>query len=703
MDIGLKDSYRQGIFDQVTMAHAEQGTKLILEENRELLVEILTISADAIILIDNHQRIIYFNQGAERIFGYTSSEIIGHPLARILPEENRSIHQKHVTDFFHFTRLSRQMGSRLEVAGRRKNGEVFPAEASISVSEQSGKQIFAAILRDVTIRKQREEQLRHYREELEKLVEVRAEELTTTNQILQQSLSELARLNELSRLLSNPANLESVLSDVSRVIWPLFDAHGAVINVIQDIPGIPKIVGQCQSNSQSVDSDQRTSIPVEPAAIKLALGISKTQVARRLIEDGRSIMIPDAQKDPRISELRTRLQTCGVSSLMMVPLLALGQTIGMLMISSAVRHREFTSREVALAETIAGQIANALENFRLFHNEQRQRQRAESLQKLAAILNESLERPAVMTTILEQLCQVMNFDGAAIIQRHGDAFAVSDAVGISQRYLGLQMPVTNNHLPARMMRQGELANVDDSAVTPDWIAWGQDTTVDSRVGIPLMVDNDIRGFLSIHNYEPRQFSQDDVSLLQAFADQTAVALANINLYKQAQQVAAGAERERLARELHDAVTQSLFSANIISEALPLQWQQDPEAALENLQKLRQLIQGSLAEMRTLLLELRPGVLVETALEELLEQLIAAMISQSNVHFSLELESSTNELLPPATQLTFFRVAQEALNNMVKHAEANQASLYLRRQPGRVELTIRDDGLGFNPCTIPPGH
>lgn len=173
--------------------------------------------------------------------------------------------------------------------------------------------------------------------------------------------------------------------------------------------------------------------------------------------------------------------------------------------------------------------------------------------------------------------------------------------------------------------------------------------------------------------------------------------------KQAEQLmqvtAATAERERLARELHDAVTQTLFSATLIAEALPDVWDRHPEEGRRGLEELRYLTRGALAELRAMLLELRPAALVERPLGDLLRHLTRAMAGRIQVPINLEVEGEC--MLPPRVQVALYRITQEALNNIVKHAGAGQVLVSLRCQPGLANLRIEDDGCGFDPGGILP--
>ena len=224
--------------------------------------------------------------------------------------------------------------------------------------------------------------------------------------------------------------------------------------------------------------------------------------------------------------------------------------------------------------------------------------------------------------------------------------------------------------------------------------------------LPLRVRGQALGVLGIIGPAGGSFNQGHLALFEAIADQISVAVDNARLYQQAQQFAVVEERQRLARELHDAVTQTLFTASLLAEVLPETWALDPVEGRQLLQELRQLSRGALAEMRTLLLELRPAALVETSLGDLLRQLGEAVTGRTGIPVTITGESQCR--LPPEVHIAFYRIAQEALNNIAKHARAGQVALLLRGGPPErpkegLGLRIRDDGRGFEPDAVSPDH
>lgn len=168
-----------------------------------------------------------------------------------------------------------------------------------------------------------------------------------------------------------------------------------------------------------------------------------------------------------------------------------------------------------------------------------------------------------------------------------------------------------------------------------------------------------------------------------------------------QTVAVLEERQRLAQNLHDAVNQSLFSAGLIAEVLPRLWERNPVEARRSLEDLRRLTRGALAEMRGLLGELQPLILTDTELGDLLHQLGSALTGRTNVPVKVTVEGEG--ILPADVQVVLYRLCQEGLNNIAKHAKAAQVTIHLKHILKGVVIRIHDDGRGFEPERIAEGH
>jgi signal transduction histidine kinase len=318
-----------------------------------------------------------------------------------------------------------------------------------------------------------------------------------------------------------------------------------------------------------------------------------------------------------------------------------------------------------------------------------------------------LDRQAVLQMIVDGARQLTRSHGTAVYLIEGDLLrlaALSDAPNSDTRpglFVGYTIPVKQSLGQIAFTTGKPLLIQDvqnDPRLHPDVRAR---IDIHSYLGVPLMVGEKPIGLLVAVDKIDGPLNTDDERILTLLASSAVIGLENSRLYEEAEKNAALAERGRLARELHDAVTQTLFSASLIAEVLPQIWETDPEEGRRHLEQLRQSTKGALAEMRTLLLELRPTALVQTETGELFKYLVNAFIGRTRIPVSLVIEGTY--VLPEDVKISLYRIAQEALNNIAKHAEAEQVQIILRSYPNEVTLEIRDDGLGFEPGAITAEH
>jgi two-component system nitrate/nitrite sensor histidine kinase NarX len=183
------------------------------------------------------------------------------------------------------------------------------------------------------------------------------------------------------------------------------------------------------------------------------------------------------------------------------------------------------------------------------------------------------------------------------------------------------------------------------------------------------------------------------------AAQAALAVENTRLRAEVEEAAIAAERTRLARDLHDSVTQALFATSLISQTLPRVWERHPQEGRRALDELDRLTRGALAEMRTLLLELRPAALLGQPLDALISQLVEALPARTRIPVIMTVAGGCTP--PEDVKLAVYHIAQEALNNSVKHARASQVRVDLRCEPNDLSLSVHDDGGGFDSAAVRP--
>jgi len=356
----------------------------------------------------------------------------------------------------------------------------------------------------------------------------------------------------------------------------------------------------------------------------------------------------------------------------------------------------------------AADAARREEEVRRQEAEQR-RLIAESLADVLIALNSEQSLDEVLDLIATQTRQLLGTRAVAIFSQNsgGEAPSIRAAQGLSAGYSleagppigydALRQAVDSRQpvaIPDGAAVVGPVDETEHSAISPSWAeryrAW---------LAVPIMVKNEADWAMLLYYAEPRSFSDDEAELATLLGNQVALAVENDWLRAKSKEAARAAERNRLARELHDAVTQVLFSASLIAETVPRIWERDPEKGQHGLDQLSRLIQGALAEMRTLLLELRPDALKEQRLDMLIRQLTDGLMARTRIPVTITVTGDCS--LPPEVKLALYRIVQEALNNVVKHALASQASVYLECQPDQVTLRVSDDGCGFASEGIEP--
>ncbi|MGD9029470.1 MAG: GAF domain-containing protein [Anaerolineae bacterium] len=253
--------------------------------------------------------------------------------------------------------------------------------------------------------------------------------------------------------------------------------------------------------------------------------------------------------------------------------------------------------------------------------------------------------------------------------------------------------VASHSINGQAMQSGEPVVVNDVRDSPFFLADRYLPDVQSEVVIPLRLGDQVIGTLDVQSAEPGAFTQQDLLVIQSLGDQIAVAIENARLYDRSQELAVLEERTRLARELHDSVTQSLYSVVLLTEGWRRSIRAGGAAHVEDyLTRIGQVNQQALKEMRLLIHELRPPALEEEGLLGALHQRLEAVEKRAGVDVRLIADSIVQ--LPHPVEEGLYRIAQEALNNALKHAAASHIVVRLAVADGRSVLEVEDDGRGF---------
>jgi signal transduction histidine kinase len=400
------------------------------------------------------------------------------------------------------------------------------------------------------------------------------------------------------------------------------------------------------------------------------------------------------------------------------PLVVTGRIIGFMAMFARQNFDPDTLDELA---AVADAIAQFLErkHAQTALREQLEQRVAERTRDLSLLLDISrnvastLELKPLLELILDQLRTVVPYTGTAVLTIEGDDLIIAGQRGpLSDEAARLIRYPVEKMAPvwARLSRGGAIiipdvrgdsmeAEVFRSVVGADLD--DQLTFIGSCLWAPLVVKDQLIGCMSITNQETGAYNADHAVIAGAIARQAAVAIENARLFEQARGVAALEERQRLARELHDSVSQALFGIGLGAETAKTMLERDPARAAAPIDYVLQLARGGMAEMRALIFELRPESLEQEGLVAALEKQAAATGVRHGIEIELDLPAEPD--IPIGMKEALYRIAQEAMHNTAKHAEASKVTLCLANGSNALTMAVIDDGAGFDSSASFPGH
>jgi len=409
---------------------------------------------------------------------------------------------------------------------------------------------------------------------------------------------------------------------------------------------------------------------------------------------------------------------------LILPLVYQKDTIGQMRLAPRTPGEPFTPADRRLLDELARQAGLAAHAVQLTADlqrsyeqlEQRVEERTRELSSLLEISHtvaSTLHLKPLLGLILDQLKLVIDYTGSSILTVAGEDLVFLDNRNPvpQEPLMQLRFPVKNLGLIWETLRSRE------SIIVPDLleetplaqavrVAMGdlRETTfqyVHAWMAVPLILRDQVIGILVLTSSEEQAFTERHATLALAIANQAAIAIENARLYEQAQELAALEERQKLARELHDSVSQALYGIALGAHTARTLLDRDPGLAAKPLDYILALAEAGLAEMRALIFELRPESLETEGLVAALMKQAAALHARHNIPVETDLCDEPD--LPLKVKQPLYRVAQEALHNTIKHARASQVNVRLGRTAEAIILEIRDNGRGFDPLGSFPGH
>ncbi|MGH7506505.1 MAG: GAF domain-containing protein [Longimicrobiales bacterium] len=403
-----------------------------------------------------------------------------------------------------------------------------------------------------------------------------------------------------------------------------------------------------------------------------------------------------------------------------------GRLIGFFGIGSSPRRggedrepdrRSFTDEDVATLGVFARHAAIAIDNARRYAWEQQRTERLKLIARIGQIITADLRLDELLASAADAIHELLGYPNVAIplILPDDPETLVLNTVGGHYRAIvkgEYRIPVQQGIMGAAA-RERRAVLVNDVASDPRHIPTPGATGIRAELAVPILLGERVLGVLNVESGDP--LTDEDAASLQIIADQLAVAIENARLYRRGQQLAVVEERHRLARDLHDSVTQHMFGMVMIAESLVRAFSRSAAEGERRVNRLLELSRTALAEMRALLAELRPagaplpvsalGVVagvVRVRRDGLVAALEEHIARTSMDELPIALEAADYAAQRPALEEELYRIAQEALNNVLKHACARRVMIRLVSRGGVVRLNVQDDGIGFDPASVRSG-
>jgi len=418
-----------------------------------------------------------------------------------------------------------------------------------------------------------------------------------------------------------------------------------------------------------------------------------------LIREARTLRLHDLADDPRSVGFPRHHPP--MKTFLGVPIVLRGVAYGNLYLTEKQGDGDFTEEDEELTQLLAAQAAVAIENARLYESSTRWLRQLESLNEIGNALASEIELEPLLSLVARRLRELVDARLVLIALPEGDALRVAAAEGEAARYgvAGMRLEFGGSKA-GRVLERGRSERIDSVLEDPEIDQQAaRRLGVHSALFVPLVARGRGIGVVIAHDKSgpTPSFTDDDLRLAETLAARAATAVDlservsrdTLRRVVEAQEL----ERKRLARELHDETGQALTS--ILLGLKPLEQAAATDDDRAAAASLRELVVSTLQDVRRLAVELRPSALDDFGLVPALERLADTFRGQTGMHVDLE-SNLGEERLPGDVETVLYRIVQEALTNVVKHARANRVSILLTAKDGAVAAVVEDDGLGFDP-------
>ena len=605
--------------------------------------KLIEASNDAILVIDpKRDQILEANPTACRMLGYTQAELLALSVSAIHPHEIAQMTQ------FVQAVVRQGKGWTNELSCRTKVGAFVPAEISASIVEMEERSCLLALLRDTTERKRAEARIRQEA--------ARADALTRV----------AARLNA-------QLDLDTVLQAICEETTKALGVPAAVLLFFDEKQGVfypAATYGLPPAFTQQYIPNPRSVYDQYP-------------------QQGTQIVVPNLRALPNLVNGQL-FEDYGIHAIAIAGLNREDHLLGALSAYALDPSHTFREDDITLLRSLADLAAQAVRNAILYQAEQRRSAQFKTLSEVGRHITSILAVDELLRQIAHAVQRIFSPAHVRILLLEEEALVLVEPpprqrVSCEQGIIGW---VARQGAPALIgdVTQDERCLIDDKRFTDNKVS------IRSELAVPMKVQQRVIGVVDVASDTVHAYDEMDLIVLQSFADQATVALENARLYAQTRQLAVLEERQRLARELHDSVTQALYGMTLYTAAASdLLAAGDSGTADSHLRIMQETAQLALSEMRLLIFQLRSPTLRD-GLAAALQERLEAVEQRSGIKTTFT--SNGSGCVDARVDEELYRIAQEALNNVLKHARAQTVTVHLHQEKGYTCLQICDDGIGF---------
>ena len=485
--------------------------------------------------------------------------------------------------------------------------------------------------------------------------------------------------------LNSELSLDALLQKVVEAAASLTEAQYAALGVIDESgEALERFV------TTGIDAEQHAAIGALPRGRGI-LGV--------LISDATSLRLAKLSDDPRSVGFPPNHPS--MDTFLGVPVILRGVAYGNLYLTEKRGGGEFSIEDEEIVGLLAAQAAVAIENARLYETATRWSRQLESLHEVVRTLVEEMELEHLLELVCARLRELIGARLAVIALPDSPTgnltIAAADGVSLDGSLIGQRLSRTHSK-SGRVLQRRQSARVDSLLDDPE-VDQDEARRLEARTGlyVPLIARGEAIGIIAVHDKlgADARFTDGDLRVAEIFAARAAVAVSlservardTVRRVIEAQE----SERRRLALELHDETGQALTS--ILLGLKAIRASRNPQDAERAETDVRALVVQALQDVRALAVELRPAALDDFGLVPALERLAETFSERSGIETMVE--ASLDRRLPPEIETTLYRVVQEALTNIVKHAGAEHVSVVISGRAGSVAVTVDDDGSGFD--------